>query len=120
MPRAFPTQRGEDRRCLGRPQFEQLSDFGAHVAPLLPEAHAQATTQPGIEFGERAVVLGEPKVLYPAADVLVEFANPVGQRDAPASPGKLTQPMAKILERLGGPIDARAVERKAQERAFVG
>ena len=28
--------------------------------------------------------------------------------------------MAKVLERLGGPIDARAVERKAQERAFVG
>src|SRR5712692_10897007 len=104
MPRPFPTPGREERRCLGGPQFEQLSDFGAHVAPLLPEAHAEAATQPGIECGERAVVLGEPKVLYPAADVLVEFANPVGHRDAPASPGQLPQPMAKVLERLGGPI----------------
>jgi hypothetical protein len=57
MPRAFATQRGEDRRSLGGPQFQQLSNFGLHGAPLFPETPAQAATQPGIEFWERTVVL---------------------------------------------------------------
>src|SRR5713101_7957792 len=120
MPRAFTAQSREERRFLGGPQFQQLADFGADVAPLLPETHAEATPQPGIEFGQRAVVLGEPKVLDPAADVLVECANPVGHRDAPASSRELAQAVTKVLEGLGGPIDARALEGKPYERALLG
>ena len=50
----------------------------------------------------------------------MSLANPVGHRDAPASPGQLTQPVAKVLEGLVGPVDARAVEGKAQEHALFG
>src|SRR5713101_7931149 len=120
MPRAFTAQSREERRFLGGPQFQQLADFGADVAPLLPEAHAEATPQPGIEFGQRTVVLRQAKVLHPAADVLVECANPVGHRDAPASSGQLAQPVAKVLEGLLGPIEARALEGKPQEHTLIG
>lgn len=120
MLRAFATQRGEDRRFLGGPQFEQPSDFGAYVAPLLPEAPAKVTPQPGIKFGQRAVVLRQAKVLHPAPDILVEFANPVGHRDTPASPGELAQLVTKVLEGLGGPIDTRALKGKAQEHTLLG
>ena len=44
MPRAFATQRGEDRRLLGGSQVEQLADFGADGALLLPEAPAYAAS----------------------------------------------------------------------------
>ena len=120
MPRAFATQRGEERRFLGGPQFQQLPDLGPHVPPLLPETHAQAATQPGVEFGQWAVVLREPKVVDPTPDVLVELVNAVGPGDAPTSPGELAQPVTKLLKGFGGPIDARAVEGKAQERALIG
>ena len=120
MPRAFPTQRGEDRRFLGGPHLEQLLDFGAYIPPLLPETHAQAASQPSIQLWERAVVLREPKVLYPAPDVLVEFADTVGHRDAPTSPRELAQTVAKVLERFRGPVNARPLEGKAQEPAFIG
>ena len=56
MPRALATQRGEERRSPGGPQFQQLPDFGLHGAPLFPETQAQAATQPGIEFWERTGV----------------------------------------------------------------
>ena len=105
---------------LGGPQFEQLADCGADVAPRLPEAQAEATPQPGSEFGQRTVVLRQAKVLHPAPAVLVEFANPVGQRDAPASSGQLAPPVAKVLEGLVGLIDARALEGKAQKHALIG
>ena len=120
MPRTFATERGEDRSLASRCQLEQLPDFGPHVAPPLPEAHAQAASQPGIEFREGAVVLREAKVVYPAPDILVEFADTIGHRDAPASPRELAQAMAKVLERLKGPIDGRAMEGKARERAVIG
>ena len=120
MPRTFAAQRREDRRLASRPQLEQLPDFGPHVAPLLPEAHTQAPSQPGIQFWEWAVVLREPKVVYPASDILVELANAVGQRDPPATPRELTQPVTKVLEGLVGPIDARPVEGEPQERAVIG
>jgi hypothetical protein len=120
MPRAFATQRGEERRFLGRPQFQPLPDFGVDGAPLLPEAPAQAAPQPGSEVGQRAVVLGAPTVLYPASNLLIELGDPVGHGDAPASPGQLAQPRAKGLKRRGGPRDACPVEGKAQEPAFSG
>src|ERR1700754_20364 len=115
MPRSLTTQRGEDGRSLGRPQLEQFPDFGAYVPPLFPEAHAQAAAQPGIKLRERTVVLRQSKVLHPAPNILVELTDPVGHRDAPASSRQLTQPVAKVLERLGRPVDARSLEGEAQE-----
>ncbi len=50
---------------------------------------------------------------------LLELADTVGQRDTPASPGELTQAMAEIVESLVGPVEARALEGKAQERALI-
>ncbi len=56
------SQRGEDRRLLGGPPFQQLPDCGAPVAPRLPETPAQAATQPGGELWEWAGVLRQSKV----------------------------------------------------------
>lgn len=120
MPRPFATQRGEDRRFLGGPSFEQFPDFGPQIAPLLPEAPAQAASPPGSEVRPRAVVLREPKVRQPAPDRLLEPTGAVGYRDAPASPRELTQLVAKVWEGRGGPREARAVESKAQDRALMG
>src|SRR5438552_3583408 len=113
MPRPSTTQRGKDCRLASGAQLAQFPYLGAHVAPLFPQAHTQASSQPGIQLREWTVVLREPEVVQPASDILVELVDTVGQRDAPASPGELTQPMAKILESLLGPIDARAMEGKA-------
>ena len=43
-----------------------------------------------------------------------------GHSDAPPSPGQLAQPVTKVWQRLGGPVDACAVNRKAQKPVLSG
>src|SRR5207253_264787 len=60
-----------------------------------------AAAQPSIQAARRPFGVREPEVGHPAGDELVELADAVSHRHAPAPPGQPPQPALQPLDRLG-------------------
>ena len=119
-PVAFAAERRQDRLAFERPQGEQGTHLGAHVAPLFPVAHAQPAAQPVIDLGDRSVIVRNAEVAHPTAHVLGELAEPVRHRHTPASPGQSPDVVLEVREGAIGPPQLGSTEGKTEELAVVG
>ena len=118
VPVGLAAQPGTDRLAFA-PQLQQVANPGAgfatyiHVgrpsgqpaavqnrsrqfcAPLFPVAHPHPSSQPAVQFGDRAVVVGDAEIAHPATDILGEFLEPVFHRHAPVPAGQASEMMAE-------------------------
>ena len=110
---------GNGRRKRGA-EPEKLTHFRAGTAPLLPVTHAHATSNPVIDFGNWPVVVGDPEVVHPAAQILCELFEPVVHGDEPAPARELFDSTLDFLKGLFGPADAAPTEGEAEEGGLIG
>jgi hypothetical protein len=68
-----------------------------------------------VEFGNRPVILRNPEISHPAAEVFRKLLEPVIHGNEPASAGEFPQPSLESRKGLVRPEDLCALEREAKK-----
>jgi hypothetical protein len=119
MPVAFATDRCQDRLAFARAQGQQIADLGTRPAPLFPIAHADASSDPVVDFRHGPVVFRDAKIVLPASQVLGKSAEPVGHRDPPTATGQFPDPVLEVCEGLLRPAEFVPPKSEPEENALV-
>ena len=116
-PGAFAADTLRDRFVLSNAEPPQILDPGPRVAPWLPVATPEATTDSLVQFAEVAWDRHQAEVAHPAAEVPAQLLLPVGQRHAAIAAGDVPHPVLELAGILGADakLAAVALEQEAED-----
>src|SRR5712691_4481095 len=81
-PRAFAADTVSDGFFFSDAELSQIRDTGSRATPLLPVTGPEATTNPLVQFAEKAFDRHQAEVAHPALEVATQFDKPICHRHA--------------------------------------